>query len=282
MEQEQTKALLEQRNKKKNGVKIVLFCFILIVCIGIYEYATFRTTYYRWEKNIEIPILVYHNIVDDEDEIKYDYMQTTQENFEKQMKGLIKLGYHFISYEDLLKYNNGEKALFKKSCIVTFDDGFKGVYENAYPIAKKYDIPITTFIINKNVGQKDTLSWEQLKEMEESKLVEVGSHSWDHADFRNLTKEEAVENVERSYQEIEEKLGKTFNKRIFTYPYGLYRPEQIEELKERGYIQNLTDNKINESKNLNLNGLHREYPLNDSVIKMIIKIQYRKIRYGNT
>ena len=50
-------------------------------------------------------------------------------------------------------------------------------------------------------------------------------------------------------------------------------------LKEAGYVQNLTDNKINTSKELDLSGLHRSYPLNDSVLKIILKIQYRAIRY---
>jgi len=68
--------------------------------------------------------------------------------------------------------------------------------------------------------------------------------------------------------------------KIFTYPYGLYKEEQIENLKKEGYIQNLTDNKINKSKDLDLYRLHRCYPLNDSIYKMMAKIIYRSIRYN--
>ena len=67
--------------------------------------------------------------------------------------------------------------------------------------------------------------------------------------------------------------------KIFTYPYGLYSQEQLEPLKEEGYVINLTDNKINKSKDLNLYGLHRCYPLSDSLFKMELKIIYRSIRY---
>ena len=63
----------------------------------------------------------------------------------------------------------------------------------------------------------------------------------------------AVNNVNKSYEIIEEKLGKQETK-IFTYPYGLYTEEQVEALKNEGYIQNLTDNKINKSKNAGENG----------------------------
>ena len=85
-------------------------------------------------------------------------------------------------------------------------------------------------------------------------------------------------NEQLLYKTIEENLGEQKVK-IFTYPYGLYSEEQLEPLKEAGYIINLTDNKINKSKNLNLYGLHRCYPLSDSTFKMELKIIYRSIRY---
>ena len=48
---------------------------------------------------------------------------------------------------------------------------------------------------------------------------------------------------------------------------------------KEGYIQNLTDNKINRSNTLNLAGLHRSYPLNNPVWKIILKIEYRSFKY---
>lgn len=135
------------------------------------------------------------------------------------------------------------------------------------------------FIINKNMGNQGVITWEQAKEMKESGLVTIASHSVDHPEFTRISTKDACDNVNKSYNEIEEKLGKE-NTKIFTYPYGLYTTEQEEKLKEQGYIQNLTDNKINKSSNLNLYGLHRCYPLNDSIYKIMAKIIYRTIRYN--
>ena len=59
----------------------------------------------------------------------------------------------------------------------------------------------------------------------------------------------------------------------------LYTNEEREALWEKGYVQNLTDNRINLSSTLDLSGLHRSYPLNDSLLKVLIKIQYRVVRY---
>ena len=271
---------MEKRNKiLKIGLTIITILIVAIIGIVIYDRVTVNNKYGINDGNIDIPIFVYHNIVSDDSEVIYDYMQTTKAVFEKQIVGLKNLGYDFITYEQLQKFKNNEIELKKKSCILTFDDGYKGVYENAYPIAQKYNIPFTMFIITNNMYMDDVISWDNAKEMQDSGLVTIASHSTDHPEFTSLSVEEAVNDVNNTYKIIEEKLGKQPIK-IFTYPYGLHKEEQNDALWKEGYIQNLTDNKINKSKNLDLSRLHRCYPLSDSIFKMTLKIFYRSIRYN--
>lgn len=270
----------ENKSKKIKIITIIISIILIsIVSMILYDRITINNEYNIEEKNLRIPVFVYHNIVQDESQVEYDYMQTTKETFEKQMKGLKKFGYHFISYEDLKEYNEGNKKLYKKSCLVTFDDGYKGVYENALPVAKEYNIPITIFVITDKMEETGIISWEEAKEMQDTGLVTIASHSKNHTEFSKLSAIEAKENVNDSYSKIEENLGKQ-NTKIFTYPYGLYTNEELDILRKEGYIQNLTDNKINKSEKLNLYGLHRCYPLGDSIYKMMAKIIYRSIRYN--
>ena len=266
-------------NFKKKIITILILFFILIVGLATYDAVTTNKKYSINEKNIYIPIFVYHDIVSDSSKLQYDYMQTTKEKFEEQIKGLKKIGYDFITYEELKKFKKNEIKINKKSCLLTFDDGYEGVYENAYPIAKKYNIPFTMFIVTDNMEEDGIITWNQAEEMQNSGLVTIASHSINHPDFSRLSVQDALNNVNDSYKVIEEKLGNRPQK-IFTYPYGLYTEEQINALEKEGYIQNLTDNKINKSNNIDLSKLHRCYPLNDSVFKMIIKIIYRGIRYN--
>ena len=270
-------------NKKKTIIKVIIavlvICILTVAGVVIYDRATVNNEYSIEEANINIPIFVYHNIVENESQIEFDYMQTTKETFENQIKGLIDYGYNFITYQDLQKFKNGEIKLKKNSCILTFDDGYDGVYENAYPIAQKYNIPFTMFVITENMNTPGVITWEQAREMQESGTVTIASHSIDHPDFSQMSVEDALKNVNESYRIIEEKLGKQPQK-IFTYPYGLYKDEQIVELEKQGYIINLTDNKINKSKNLDLSRLHRDYPLGDSIYKIMIKVFYRSVRYN--
>ena len=266
---------------KKRKIVLTILCIFITIILSViaYDRLTINNKYGINEANINIPIFVYHNIVNDSSEIEYEYMQTTQNVFEEQIKGLKALGYNFITYDDLVKFYNNEIKLSKKSCILTFDDGYEGVYKNAYPIAQKYNIPFTMYIITENMNTEGVITWEQAREMQESGLVTIASHSIDHPEFTSLSTEEAVDNVNNSYKIIEENLGKQVHK-IFTYPYGLYKEEQIIALEKEGYIQNLTDNMINKSKALNLSKLHRCYPLDYSIYKMVLKIIYRTIRYN--
>ena len=192
----------------------------------------------------------------------------------------MKMGYKPITYQDLLDYKNGNKALPKWSFIITFDDGYSGIYDYAFEIAKKYNIPMTSFLIDDKVGEAGYYTWEQAKEMHDSGLMSIYSHGYTHAEYDKESVDKLVTDTEIAYQNLVTNLEDEDLLKVFTYPYGLYTEEEKEALKEAGFIQNLTDNKVNTSEDLNLYGLHRMYPLDDSVFKILLKIQYRVIRYN--
>ena len=275
----------EKIKTKENGkVKRILLYLLLVVIIVIisfiiYEIATVNNTYYIGEKNLQIPIFVYHNIVEDESQVEYDYMQTTADTFEKQITGLMKLGYKPISYQDLVDYKNGEKAIPKWSFLITFDDGYDGVYKYAYEIAKKYNIPMASFEITDTIGSDGYYTWEQAREMHNSGLMSIYLHGYTHIKYDEKSADELLEETNMAYENLQKELGDTEVLKVFTYPYGLYTEEERETLYKAGYIQNLTDNRINTSKKLDLSGLHRSYPLDDSVFKILLKIHYRTIKY---
>ena len=264
---------------KKIVITILIFMLLAIIAFVTYEKATVNNTYYIGEKNLQIPVFVYHDIVEDESQIEYDYMQTTVKQFEKQMTGLMKLGYKPITYEDLVAYKNGEKAIPKWSFLVTFDDGYTGVYKYAFEIAKKYNIPMTSFEISDTVGTNGYYTWEQAKEMKESGLISIYLHGYTHTQYDKETPERLLSDTNKAQEDLENNLEDNNILKVFTYPYGLYTNAERDTLWQAGYVQNLTDNRINLSDKLDLSGLHRSYPLNNSVLKILLKIQYRVIRY---
>ena len=213
--------------KKMSTVKKVILSALLVLILAIvsfiiYEVATVNNTYYIGEKNLQIPVFVYHDIVEDESQIEYDYMQTTAKQFEKQITGLMKLGYKPISYEDLVAYKNGEKAIPKWSFLITFDDGYTGVYKYAFEIAKKYNIPMTSFEITDTVGIPGYYTWDEAREMKESGLMSIYLHGYTHTQYDKETPEKLLADTNMAQEDLQNKLGDNNILKVFTYPYGLY------------------------------------------------------------
>lgn len=237
-----------------------------------YKVSDKTKTYYKNEKNLRIPILLYHEITEEDPERSLAYMRTTKENFEKQIKGLLEYGYTVISYNDLIAYDKGEKALPEKIVLIDFDDGYIGNYLYAFEIVKKYSIPINIYVVDDLVGTPGYFNWEQAKEMSDSGLVSINSHGKTHIFYDKETKEALIEHIEYAHNNIEKNVGRKVTK-VFTYPYGAYTSEELEALKKAGFVQNLTNDEINESNTLNLYGLSRIYVMNHyskyKVLKMI-------------
>lgn len=264
--------------KKIFGVILIILLILLIVFVAFVKLTGYGKCY-RKDAKINIPIFIYHDLVENESDVKVNYMQTTYSKFKEQILGLMKLGYVPITYDDLIDYYNGEKDIPRRSILITFDDGFLGVYNYAFQFAKEYNVPITSFLINYNVGTNGYYSWEQAKEMENSGLVSIYSHSTQHLKYDQEEPEKLLSDVNNSILEIEDKLQIKCKNKIFTYPYGLYSNDEQKLLQENNIIQNLTDARINTSDTLDIYQLHRMYPLSDSAWELYLKIEYRAIKY---
>ena len=176
--------------------------------------------YKKSEKNLKIPVLIYHNfrtpIPYTEDVYK---LFSSQENFDENVKTLLDAGYTFITLEDLYQYHKGQKGLPEKVVIITIDDGQIGCYTDAYPVLQKYQVPATIFIVNELVGTKDYFSWEQAKEMYDTGLVKIHCHGYQHSEYSSVGKEKLISDYKKSHQEIEEHMGEKVQK-IMAYPAG--------------------------------------------------------------
>ena len=214
--------------------------------------------YKKSEKDIKIPILIYHAFFTPELEDDEYNLSCTQDRFDETIKIMLDNGYTFITLEDLYKYNNGEIGLPEKVMIITMDDGWLGNYTDAFPVLKKYNVPATIFIVNTLVGTEDYFSWDQAKEMYDSGLVKIHCHGYKHIAYGDVSKDTLVSDYTKSHQEIEEHLGEKIQK-IMAYPAGNSSAESIKWLKEVGFeVQVQTKyGTVNKSRNLDLTDLGR-------------------------
>jgi peptidoglycan/xylan/chitin deacetylase (PgdA/CDA1 family)/Flp pilus assembly protein TadD len=175
--------------------------------------------------NINIPILMYHDISDSD-----SIWCVSPKEFEKQVEELAARGYKAISLNQL-------STAPEKSVIITFDDARGGVFRHAFPILKKHNFTATVFIVPEwTNGQtpsaeqySDFLSWKQLTALKEAGW-ELGSHSATHLSLTDLNSAELTKQLIDSQMEIEEK---TKHKPIhFCYPFGQYNTAIMEEVKK--------------------------------------------------
>ena len=241
--------------------KMIIVCMVLVV-IAIIIGIIFRQKKENKRADVRIPILLYHNFVTtvpDSDPDNFNYINTPQ-SFEENIKTFLENGYTIISMKELALADNGKMELPSKPIVITFDDGYYSNYEYIYPILKQYNVKASIFIVTDKIGQEiddiKYLGWEECLEMQNSGIVEIGSHSKKHVFYDKRSVRELRDDVKESYKEIEEHLGKQ-DLKIFAYPYGAYTNETVRTLKNNGIDFQLYDIGMNNFKDLDRKEIKR-------------------------
>lgn len=89
---------------------------------SIYTINSNILSFKKSEKDIKIPIIIYHAFANEEPKVDKYKLFSTKDRFDENVKTLLDDGYSFISLEDLYLYNKEELALPEKVCIITMDD----------------------------------------------------------------------------------------------------------------------------------------------------------------
>ena len=189
-----------------------------------------------------VPILCYHRF----DKTCKSNLCMSESAFAKQMEYLKKNGYHTIHLSDLIEFLKYKRSIPSKSVIITLDDGYRSLYDFAYPLLKRYGYTATLFIYTDFIeASRNALTWNQVRELKDAGF-EIGSHSISHAD---LTKKYPDENDQEFRDRITKEL--TISKKIidrklnqntqyFAYPYGSYSQQVLDLLPKAGYTLGLT------------------------------------------
>lgn len=225
----------------------------------------------KFKSKTIIPTLMYHHFVKAGE--KVSGATITIEAFEEQMKYLKSKGYNTVTDQQIVDFYYNGKELPTKPIHITMDDGYKSNYELAYPILKKNNMKATIFmIVSKRGGEyrPPRLTWEQMKEMSDSGLISIQSHSYNLHHKEKLASGEksamiaydnsqyhrkVVDDLMVSKQLIENKIGAEVIS--LAYPFGHYNQKNLSDVKEAGFkIAYTTKPGLNKS-NTNPLELHR-------------------------
>ena len=177
-----------------------------------------------------VPVLMYHAIDHNDKATK---LSVSPESFEAQMKFLHKNRYNVVTLDRLISYIRNKEKIPSKTLAITFDDGYYNNYQYAYPVLKKYNIPATIFIIVGQAGQSGYVGWKEIKEMSDSGVITIGSHTLSHKWLPSLGTRDLRNELASSKATLEEKTGKPVS--ALCYPIGAHNERVEREAHLAGY-----------------------------------------------
>jgi peptidoglycan/xylan/chitin deacetylase (PgdA/CDA1 family) len=189
-----------------------------------------------------VPVLTYHKF----SKHVSDRMTVREDAFEEQMAFLKKNGYRVIRLDDLFEFLKRKRPLPPKSVVITFDDGWRSMYDIAYPILKRYGYPATLFISTDLIQPTSTtLDWRRIREMAQNG-IDVQCHGKTH---RSLGKIENGETLQAYFESVRTEMvesAKIIKRQLGTdvkylaYPFGDTNSLLIAMLGKLGFQGGLT------------------------------------------
>jgi len=160
--------------------------------------------------------------------------------FAQQMAFLSQNGFNVITLEQFIDYRNENKKLPPKTVIITFDDGYRDNYLNAFPILEKHNFKATFFVVTDYINSDEIFHWLQLGEqslfhfqenrqywlpLSQQSILDMsaqgacfGSHTKTHCCLSDVDENRVMEELNGSREYLEKILLKPV--RCFSYPYG--------------------------------------------------------------
>jgi len=277
------------------------FCIVLLLCllaVAVFSggflslnSANASGEEQQRDKGIPLVILMYHEISNRK---VSDYILPI-DTFESDLKFLQENGYTGIFMADLINYIENGTPLPKKPVMLTFDDGSRTDYKNAFPLLKKYNTKAVISVVgkytdraydengNENGVYTNSLTYAHMKEMLDSGLIEIQNHTYNlHSlSCRKGLKNNKGENLNEYEKLMTDDLGKVdaqlykhlgIKPTTIAFPYGAYSKQTLEIIKRLGYKASLTCNEgvnyINKDTNLYLLKRYNRAPSRD-IIKIL-------------
>lgn len=184
-----------------------------------------------------VPVLSYHDLSLTES----NRMTVSQAMFEQQMRLLKEKGYRVVSMDQFFDFLEFKSTLPPKAVVITIDDGWRSVYEIAFPILKKYGYPATLFIYTDIILDiPKNLSWALLQEMANQE-IDIQCHTKSHHNLTVAGKRQSFKdyfaNLEKELSASKDLIKKKLNREVkyLAYPYGDTNSLVIELAQKLGY-----------------------------------------------
>lgn len=225
---------------KKNTCRMLWLCGAVVLAAVVIVLLLSNSS--RGGKPIKVGAICYHKFYtqqEAENQVEFGTYTIWAEEFEQHLQYLQEQDIRVITAEELLQFIDGKCDLPEKCMLLTVDDCDISFYQHAYPLLKQYNMKMNAAVIGNRsdwaqegtAWRKHYCTWDEIREMSESGLVEFGSHTYHLHDAENgrtgtmLKSDEGVKTYRKVLMDdmlpLNEKLKECvgYTPRFFVYPF---------------------------------------------------------------
>jgi peptidoglycan/xylan/chitin deacetylase (PgdA/CDA1 family) len=153
--------------------------------------------------------------------------------FAAHMAALHDGGYRPCRIDEYFEWVAGSRRLPDRSFLLTFDDGFAGVYEHARPVLLELGWTATVFVVSGRIGAHDDWDTGNNPARRHHPLMDKGqlermladgfslqSHSRSHSDLTSISRSQLKDELEGSRRDLEALQGAPVH--FLSYPFGRF------------------------------------------------------------
>jgi peptidoglycan/xylan/chitin deacetylase (PgdA/CDA1 family) len=193
--------------------------------------------------DLTVPVLMYHS-VSDAPATSARALSVSPTVFAAQLGYLRRHGFSGLTFGELCQRRRTGSPLPARPVVLTFDDGYADLIEEALPIMTEHGFPATVFVTTgwlrdaaRHAGGTPPgrmLSWGQVKELS-SAGVEIGAHSHSHPQLDQICEPQLRAELTGSRRLLEDRLGHAVSS--LAYPYGYSNQRVRAVARQVGYLQ---------------------------------------------
>lgn len=178
-------------------------------------------------------VLEYHQIAT----VAHSDIDVSLENFKWELDWLQDHNYKTLTLRKFIRCMDKHLPLPEKSVLITFDDGYQGVYRYALPELRKRYMHATLFLTTGSIGKKDKnyprITTDQIQKLSRDYLVDLGSHTVNHDELSKLSPDKCRYELQHSKAVLEDLTGKPCV--ALAYPYGDFNQQVLAATQAAGY-----------------------------------------------
>lgn len=177
-------------------------------------------------------VLMYHRFGDD----RFPATSIRLDQFDEHLAELRQGGYTVVPLPRVVEALSGGRPLPDRAVAITIDDAWASVYRHAWPRLKAANMPFTIFVVTDETdrGGPEMMSWEQLRELQASGLVTLGTQGAAHPHMPALAPEAVAADLSRARDRMWAELGGR-HPEYLAWPFGEASGEAFEAARALGF-----------------------------------------------